>query len=242
MSEQSGTFDISAPGPLVAELVGEGKKFKSVDDLAKGKIEADGFIEKLKVENAALREALNTEADPDEILKRIGSLLQAKSERSTTNTPDQTSNQSQSTAAPLTEEKVLELLSKREQEDKIRQNINSFNANVTKAFGDKTGEVIASRLDELGMDEAQFKDLAARNPNAALRILGLKEGGVSAGSMSSSVNTEAFFGEAGKGNGEVQNFAYFTKLRRELGERYYEPHIQKQVFEARKKLGDAFWK
>lgn len=241
MSEQSGTFDISAPGPLVAELVGEGKKFKSVDDLAKGKIEADGFIEKLKVENAALREALNTEANPDEILQRINGLLQAK-DRSTTNTHDQTSNQSTSTAAPLTEEKVLELLSKRDQEEKIKQNVETFNANVTKAFGNKTGEVIATRLDELGMDEKSFKDLAAKNPNAALRILGLREGGVSAGTMNSSVNTEAFFGDAGKGNGEVQNFAYFTKLRRELGEKYYEPHIQKQVFEARKKLGDAFWK
>ena len=242
MSEQSGTFDISAQGPLVQELVGEGKKFKSVDDLAKGKLEADGFIEKLKVENAALREALNTEANPDEILARINGLLQSK-DRSTTNTTDQTSNQSQSTAAPLTEEKVLELLSKREQEEKIKQNVNSFNASVNKAFGPKTGEVIATRLDELGMDEDTFKDLAARNPNAALRILGLnKEGGVSAGTVNPSVNTEAFFGDAGKGNGEVQNFAYFTKLRREMGERYYEPHIQKQVFEARKRLGDAFWK
>ncbi len=241
MSEQSGTFDISSSGPLVTELVGEGKKFKSVDDLAKGKIEADGFIEKLKVENAALREALNTEANPDDILQRINGLLQAK-ERSTTNTHDQTSNQSTSTAAPLTEEKVLELLSKREQEEKIKQNVNSFNASVNKAFGNKTGEVIATRLDELGMDEDTFKDLAARNPNAALRILGLREGGVSAGTMNPSVNTEAFFGDAGKGNGEVQNFAYFQNLRRELKERYYEPEIQKRVFEARKKLGDAFWK
>jgi hypothetical protein len=241
MSEQSGTFDISSPGPLVTELVGEGKKFKSVDDLAKGKVEADGFIEKLKVENAALREALNSEANPDEILARINGLLQSK-DRSDKNTLDQTSNQSQSPAAPLTEEKVLELLSKRERDTKINQNVNSFNASINKAFGNKAGEVIATRIGELGMDEAEFKDLAARNPNAALRILGLREGGVSAGTLAPTVNTEAFFGEAGKGNGEVQNFAYFTNLRRELKERYYEPHIQKQVFEARKRLGDAFWK
>lgn len=239
MSEQSSTFDISADDrPIVAELVGEGKKFKSVDDLAKGKLEADKFIEKLTVENKALREALDSEGSPDEVLKRINALLQSKG--GSENATAQTGNQPQKES--LTEEKVLELLSKKEREDRLKNNVNSFNASVNKAFGPKTAEVIAARLDELGMEQDVYKDLVQRNPNAALRILGLKDSGVSGTSMESSVNTEAYFGEAGKGNGEVQNFAYFNKLRRELGERYYEPHIQKQVFEQRKKLGDAFWK
>ena len=238
MSEQSSTFDISTMGTTVAELVGDGKKFKSVEDLARGKLESDGFIEKLKTENKALREALDGDQNPDEILARIQTLLQSKD--GSGNAVDRTSNQSQK--EPLSEEKVLELLSKRERDKQLESNVKSFNTHVTKAFGDKTGEVIASRLDEMGMEEDVFKDLAARNPQAALRILGIKDGGVASGSASSSVNTEAYFGDAGKGNGETQNFAYFQKLRREMGSAYYEPGIQKQVFEARKKLGDAFWK
>ena len=51
--------DNGAPTPPVAdplqELVGEGKKFKSIEDLAKSKVEADRFIDKLKSENDALR-------------------------------------------------------------------------------------------------------------------------------------------------------------------------------------------
>jgi hypothetical protein len=239
MSEQSSTFDITNPATTIAaELVGEGKKFKTVDDLAKGKLEADTFIEKLKTENAALREALDSEGSPDEVLKRINSLLQSKGSE----TSDATKS-NQSPSNPLTEEKVLELLSKREREEKIKNNINAFNASVNKAFGEKTGEVLATRLGELGMERDVFNDLAARNPSAALRILGLKDGGVVGGStMDSSVSTEAYFGDAGKGNGETPNFAYFQKIRREMGMAYYEPEIQKRVFEARKKLGDAFWK
>lgn len=243
MSEQSGTFDISSPGTstIVTELVGEGKKYKTMDDLAKSRIEADSFIEKLKVENKALREALDTEGSPDEVLARINALLQSK-EGSNRNATDQTSNQPPKES--LSEEKVLELLSKREREQQIKKNVDTFNSAVNRAFGEKTGEVVATRLDELGMDMDTFKDLSARNPQAALRILGLKDSGAlaSGGGMDASVNTEAYFGPAGKGNGETQNFAFFQKLRRELGSAYYEPHIQKQVFEARKKMGDAFWK
>ena len=243
MSEQSSTFDITGGNTstvIVAELVGEGKKFKTVDDLAKGKLEADKFIEKLTVENKALREALDSEGSPDEVLRRINELLQSKATGSG-NAASTTSNQP--TSAPLSEEKVLELLSRERQQEKLKENVNRFNSTVNKAFGEKTGEVIAARLDELGMEQDIFRDLAARNPSAALRILGVKDSGVpGSSSMDSSVNTEAFFGEAGKGNGEVQNFAYFQKLRRELGLAYYEPHIQTKVFEQRKKLGDAFWK
>ena len=238
MSGQSGIIENSGQGQTVSELVGEGKKFRTMDDLAKGKLEADNFIEKLKVENAALREALDSEANPDEILSRINSLLQSKNGSENATNPQ--SNQPPKES--LTEEKVLELLSKKEREDKLRQNLNSFTSAVNKAFGDKTNEVIATRLDELGMVKKEFDELSARNPIAALRILGLKDSGGPVGTMTPSVNTEAFFGEAGKGNGETQNFAYFQKLRRELKSAYYEPEIQKRVFEARKKLGDAFWK
>lgn len=238
MSEQTSTIDVTALGPTVAELVGEGKKFKSVDDLARGKIESDRFVEKLKTENAALREALDSDANPDEILRRINSLVNAQG-GSRSDTTDQTSNQSQM-GSQLTEEKVLELLKQQKAQEKAQQNRDRYEASVAKAFGEKTAEVVAARLDELGMDQTELQSLAQRNPAAALRILGIKESSASGG-PSPSVNTEAFFGEAGKGNGEVQNFQYFQKLRRELGERYYEPQVQKQVFEARKKLGDKFW-
>lgn len=239
MSEHTSTIDVTALGPTVAELVGDGKKFKSVDDLARGKIESDRFVEKLKTENAALREALDSDANPEEILRRIDAVLKSQG-GSRSDTTDQTSNQSQ-TGSQLTEEKVLELLKQQKAQERAKENRARYEASVAKAFGEKSAEVIATRIDELGMDQTELLNLAQRNPAAALRLLGIRDSGASGGTMESSVNTEAFFGDAGKGNGEVQNFQYFQRLRRELKERYYEPQIQKQVFEARKKLGDKFW-
>ena len=242
MSEQSNTFDINNSGTstVVTELVGEGKKFKTVEDLAKGKMESDEFIEKLKTENKALREALSEESNPDEMLRKINEALSSKTRSNTDATPP-TSNQPQKES--LSKQEVLELLSAREQQEKIKQNTQMFNEQVNKSFGEKAEEFVTNRLNDLGMDRETLNDLATRNPKAALRVLGLKEStSTSGGTMDSSINTEAYFGPAGKGNGEVQNFAYFQKLRRELKEGYYVPEIQRQVFEARKKLGDAFWK
>jgi hypothetical protein len=243
------TFDITQMGTkpdgnssqsdLLGELVGEGKKFKTVDDLAKGKLEADSFIERLQTENKALREAMVSDDTPDVVLAKINELLVSKGSDKNTTTAQVNQTKPQES---LSKEEVLELLTKREMDQRRTNNVNRFNAQVNKAFGDKTGEVLATRLGELEMDPELFSAMVEKNPEAALRVLGLKESGMSSGVFDSSVNTEAFFGPSGKGSGEKQNFAYFNKLRRELRERYYEPEIQKQVFEARKKLGEDFWK
>jgi hypothetical protein len=222
------------PSDLLGGLVGEGKKFKTVEDLAKGKLESDTFIERLQVENKALRESLDGEGNPELVLAKINEYLTKKGSE---NADKGQSNQSQ--AQPLTQEKVLELLQQRELETKVQNNVESFNTQVKKALGDKARETIKSRLDELSLDEGLFGAMVEQNPQAALKLLGLKEQGP-VGGMGTSVNTEAYFQETGKG--EKQNFQFFQKLRRELGVGYYEPHIQKQVFEARQKMGTDFWK
>lgn len=237
MSEQFSTMETTPTTTLVTELVGEGKKYKTADDLARGKLEADTFIEKLKTENAALREALDSEGSPDQVLERINKVLQSKGSGNAAAT--QVSNQSQQ-AAPISEEKVLELLNTREREKVAKQNVDLYNATVGKVFGDKVTEVVQARLTELGMDSKLFQAMVTQTPQAALQLLGIKEQKAASGGIGSTVNTEAYFGSDNLG--EKQNFAYFQKLRRELKERYYEPEIQKKVFEARKKMGEDFWK
>ena len=55
----------------LAELVGEGKKFKTVDDLAKGKWNSDSMIETLKAEIATLKAQANSGANVDTLLAEI---------------------------------------------------------------------------------------------------------------------------------------------------------------------------
>lgn len=227
---------------LVGALVGDGKKFKSVEDLAKGKLEADSFIERLQMENKALREAVDGDEKPDAVLDKIKQLMQSQNDGSG-NKPSGSGNQSEPKAA-LTKDEFLALLDARERQKQAQENVNKFNSEVVRVFGEKTNEVVSKRLADLGMDAATFQAIAAQSSQAALRILGLNSEGRATGDtrISGSVDTAALFGDAGKQGGEVQNFAYFEKLRREMGLKYYQPEIQQQVWEARKKLGSDFWK
>jgi hypothetical protein len=58
---------------LVAALVGEGKKYASLEELAKSRIEADSFIDTLKEENANLRSETQTQTTIKDVMDAIKS-------------------------------------------------------------------------------------------------------------------------------------------------------------------------
>ena len=68
-------------------LVGEGKKFSTAEDLAKGKLESDTFITKLEAENAEALEALKVAQDSAKDGQTVSELLKAMKD-SQTKTPD----------------------------------------------------------------------------------------------------------------------------------------------------------
>jgi hypothetical protein len=71
MSDQDILAVASAPKDLLTELVGEGKKYKTQEDLARGKLEADIHIKRLEEEAKALREAAAGAKSIDDILEAI---------------------------------------------------------------------------------------------------------------------------------------------------------------------------
>lgn len=62
--------DLSAPEDIVTTLVGEGRKYKDVQALAKSRLDADAYIKRLEEENAALR---GTDDKIDAIMKTLTS-------------------------------------------------------------------------------------------------------------------------------------------------------------------------
>lgn len=236
-----GTNGGSATEDPVTLLVGEGKKFKTVQDLAKGKIESDGFIEQLKTENKALREAVASGADTSGIQAKIEQLLAAQKGSGQTSTP--ASNQSQS--EPLTAEKVLDLLDRREQAKALANNASHFNSTINKVLGDKAGDIVMQRLNDLGLDKQTFDEIVSRNPQSALKLVGVKEapagGQGDVAGKSTNVNTAAAFSPQHNGD-QVMNHSYFEKLRKEQGSKFFSVETQKQMFDARKRLGPDYFK
>lgn len=220
--------------PLV-ELVGDGKKFKTVEDLARGKIESDRFIAQLQAETAQLRQELNARQTVEEQIKNL-------STQKPPEPPANTSVVTTSTQTPLDEKaidaRVEQLLSQRSRADAASANKSAVDSQLLKHFnGDvnKAREAVAAAERELGVTVA---DIAAASPQAALRILGITGGGsyVSERGTATSI--------AGVPNGEpVRNKAYYDKLKTELGNTKFlmNTKLQNQMHKDAQTLGDAFY-
>lgn len=88
------------------------------------------------------------------------------------------------------EELISKTLTKRQQEEKAKENVTSVTTAVRQAFGDKAEETFYNRASELGMTPEQFNTLAATTPKAVLKLLGLESKSTQGfQSTTSSINT-----------------------------------------------------
>lgn len=219
--------------PIVAELVGDGKKFKTVADLARSKKESDDFIEQLKSENASLREAMRTSDDSsntvDEVKRMLAEMRGEQNEQPPVDRP--TENQS---VPGLTEQDVISLLEQVEQKKAFAKNVNNVESQLMKTYADKMDNVKQERLSELGMTEEAFRNLAATAPEAALQLF--QQSKVNRPRYESTVNTAA------NSTGTVRNNQYYQELRKTMKEHeFFEPKLQQQLIADRKALGDDWY-
>lgn len=207
------------------QLVGEGKKYRDVEELAKGTFHANNFIEVLKKEKEQMQEQLQQS-------QTIADLLNFA--------PQQTTNQSESTliAAPVetpkedvkvqernVEEIVQELLERKNQE----QNQRIAYQKVLDYFGkdeQKAGEYIRQKSADLGLPVSWFDDVARKNPNALVSILGIDKPSSPTPQLNPTINPAAVGTfQAGE---QVKDHAYYQKLRRENPRLYNSPQIQQE--------------
>ena len=93
------TFDSTKD--YLKELVGEGKKFKTVEDLAKGKAESDAFISSVTRENKELRdsykkaiEEVNSRTRLEDLVTKLSTMAADTSKDDSEERPNDTKNES----------------------------------------------------------------------------------------------------------------------------------------------------
>lgn len=171
MADPANVFEGTTPGnvsaDLMTELVGEGKKYKTVEDLARSRLEADIHIKRVETENAEMREKLAKAASVEDILAAV----KAQGAVSANETPDP---EDRTTASPgLTTEQVAKIVA--EQVSGIRTkevrdtNRSKANAEMIRLFGDKAQEVFLKEATTPEL-QATYKELAELNPDKFVAI------------------------------------------------------------------------
>jgi hypothetical protein len=236
--------------PLEA-LVGEGKPFKDIAALAKGKIEADEFVDQLKRENFDMRksvaeaeEKLSRSSTTAEILEAVRSMAGGKpNDPPQTTKGDEGESGNQST---LTEDAIAELIqrtmSKTELAKTQEANYQSVKDAFVKAYTDPDKARLQYKAAALALDmtEDQLDSYAKQNPTLVLQAAGLKPAFKSTQSPPSYLDNPQNTEHQPAQTNQRDN-SWWEVQRKEKGNSwYFQPKVQQMYWDDAKALGDSF--
>ena len=231
-TQETNTVEPSSEPSAFETLVGEDRKFKNPEDLAKGKLEADKFIDQLKSELSGLREELNKRLTSEEVLEKIRE-----------ENKNYVSQQGENTTPSLSEDKVEELVKKtldstRNEETKI-SNLKAVDNRLVEMFGDKAGQWLYKKSQELGVSPGFLEDVAKTSPSAFFNTVGLTESNIQnkSGVTTSSINTEVLQTVTQKTQAQVGTKRYYDEIKKSDPKRYWSPAIQNEIMKSFQELG-----
>jgi len=216
----------------LTELVGEGKKFSDPKALARGKYEADLFVERLKQENLGLRNELNSRVKMEEFLDKLNSSQNTKSPDAGQQPPDQ----DKGSTPGLKPEDVLKLLDQREQQSKATQNVNKVKERLQESLGPNYANKLKQVANTLNLSTEHLNTLAATSPDALYKLIGLEDKkqepfqAPPRNQMSSSFSP----------TNTSRDWDYYEDLRKKDKLKYWSPAVQNQMHQDAIRLGEKF--
>lgn len=206
----------------VAEFVGEGKKFKTVEALAASYQHSQEFIETLMNEKKEIEAKLQKASNADEVFNK---LLESKQEPKAETTP-----------SGVSKEEIQELIKSTYTQEKSKEvadrNIKEANDKLVQHFGDftKATDFIKQKSEELGLSTDFLMSTAAKSPTAFYNVVGINSTKAVENTpfVQSQSNSAATKTDAIKPNSKE----YFAQLYKEDRKLYFSPKIQKAMLDA----------
>lgn len=228
----------------VESLVGEGKKFKTVEELARGKMEADAFIEQLKEENHMAVEELKKLQEGTNNETKVADLIKAVKEAASQQQDSEGDNQLSEEALS---ERIREIMRGESAKQTAERNRAKGNELVLQKVGGDSEAAklfVAERAKALGMSPSKLAELSEISPEAFAKLIDAKGTSSTSGTVSlqgsnpramdSHANTETIDGRHTK--------AYYDRVRSEMGTVKYlqDRRLQKQYLDDAMALGERF--
>lgn len=226
------------------DLVGEGKKFKDAEELAKGKAHSDSYIKILEArldqgreEYIALQKELQGRA---ELTKLIDQLKQPQSPV----LPQPKENTPVNEPPVFDQSKLNSLFDERlqsyEKQKKEQANAEIVQSKIREKYGDNIS-ALEKDAKSLGLSKDEVNSLARNNPQVIIKALGLDT--KPAQEYQNPVQSQ-FRDTFRPTGGTKRNFAYYEDLRRKDPNAWYDPKIAVQMQEdaiAAHNRGEVFY-
>jgi len=160
------------------QLVGEGKKFKTAEDLARGKAESDSFIEIMKARMDELRAdhlRLREDHQASAQLKDLIDNLQKSKDGDTTRDTNRDNVITPAIKPEDIETLVSQQLNKHQLAQKQEQNFKTVQAKLKEKLGEDYSPAYKQRIDDLGLTKEFADDLAKNHPTVFFKTFGLDD-------------------------------------------------------------------
>jgi len=219
-----------------------GEQWKDPETIAKGKLEADRYIEEWKRKNEELSRLGEQSEKIDSLIELV---RQQTKGNSTDSRPDNTATGGASdpdrTGPDLTNEQIKALVAEQLKEydstNTRRQNLAFAEESIRKVYGDTAPAVIKNTAAEVGMSVSDLEEMAASNPRAFIKLVSGNQPSKPGMSYGGGVRSEA----VGQNKSSGRNFAYYQKIRKDSRAKYNSVEVQKQMLQDRLEMGDKFY-
>jgi hypothetical protein len=231
--------DQSQSESLIEALVGEGKKYSTVEELAKARLEADNFIDTLKEENAELRKLAQEKATIKDVMDAL------KSQKTDSNSDSVT---------PLDDEdlqkRITELMESREADTTRKANRSEAKKLVSDRLNssdeETINEFVKNKAQSLGMSVDDLWELSEKSPHGFANLTGVSGSRPNTGnpaSLPGQHNSESSSGAAVMEIDGHKTKAWFDAQRKAMGNRKFinDPSMQSAQIRSREKLGDRYY-
>jgi hypothetical protein len=217
----------------------KGDNWRDPETLAKGKLEADGYIKNLEDQLATMREDMKKQDYQNEILTQLQNKATETSAVKTEVPNNNTSVDTQNTTGAVNEEDLKSLVEKalteREKNNTVQQNLSQVDKELENSFGTEAEATVKKKAQELGMSMDRLREIASESPTAFFTLIGEQQKSFSP-LVQGSVRTEG----VNMQSSTERDFNYYQKLRRENRNLYYSAKTQQQMFEDKNRLGEKF--
>jgi len=228
--------------PLDA-LVGEGKKFKDHDELAKGKIEADKHIANLEKELGGIREDLNSRLNMQQFLDRLEQSgtkpndgQQASQGESAEDRDIKTDGLSMKDVEAIISQKLTETTAQSQRQANINSTVSKLEENLGPSYGDK----VLGVTKDLGVSKEFMEDLAATNPTAFLKLVGADKAPAAPQSPKTFTTPRSSITTPSGNTGDKTN-SYYKKMLSDDPKRYWSKEVQSEMHRVAMQKGESFF-
>jgi len=212
---------------FVDQLVGEGKKFKDVEALARGKAESDRLIAELQTK----------QAEQDHAKSLLDKLQEKATVAPVTPEPKQESPEGKenTTLKPEDVTSLLEdALAKRDQETIVKNNLKIVQEALVSAHGTEAQAVVLSKAKELNVPAEFLDDMASKSPEAFLTLMGTPPSKPSPSLVQTNTNTSSVVPSQ-------KDARYYHKMLTENPKMWKSVAIQNEMRQEKQRQGDSFF-